>query len=209
MQVPLWLFVSSLLLALSWLDLRGAMFALRQVSTQRGSGWRGIKSAVPLLFREPASFSQRTSHSAPPTHITATPNKHHSTSTQNKMSSPSTAFLDALKARRSIYPLKKESTIPDSKVQEIIESAVLHVPSSFNSQSTRVVLLVKEEHDTLWQIAKDVLKAMVSEEQWKSTEQRLNGFKAAYGTVLFFESREAVQKMQDKYVAYAERFPSW
>lgn len=68
---------------------------------------------------------------------------------------------------------------------------------------------MKEEHDKLWDIAKDVLKAMVSEEQWKSTEQRLDGFKGAYGTVLFFEARSAVQVMQEKYAIYADRFPSW
>lgn len=92
-------------------------------------------------------------------------------------------FLETLAGRRTIYALKKESTIPDAKIQEIIEKTLLHVPSSFNSQTTRIVLLVKEEHTALWQIAKDVLKAIVTEEQWKSTEQRLSGFQNAYGTV--------------------------
>jgi predicted oxidoreductase (fatty acid repression mutant protein) len=92
-------------------------------------------------------------------------------------------FLDIIKGRRSIYALKNESTISDKQIQEIIEQVVLHVPSSFNSQTTRIILLVKEEHVALWEIAKEVLKAIVTEEQWKSTEQRLNGFQAAYGTV--------------------------
>ncbi|KAG4432065.1 hypothetical protein IFR05_012460 [Cadophora sp. M221] len=121
----------------------------------------------------------------------------------------SKAFLETIKARRTYYALKKESTIPDAKIQEIIKETVLHVPSSFNSQSTRVVLLVKEEHDKLWEITKETLKAIVSAEQWTATEQRLNGFKAGYGTVLFFESRSVVAGMQEKFALYADKFPGW
>lgn len=95
----------------------------------------------------------------------------------------SQSFLDLVKSRRSYYMLKKESTIDDKKIQDIITQAVLHVPSSFNSQSTRVILLVKEEHDKLWEITKTVLKGVTTEEQYVSTEQKLNMFKGAYGTV--------------------------
>ena len=97
--------------------------------------------------------------------------------------SPSTAFLEAVKARRTIYALSAKSPIPDSKIQEIVEQAVLHTPSSFNSQSTRVVLLVKDEHKKLWDFAKEALKAIVPAEAYPATEQKLNGFQAGYGTV--------------------------
>ena len=92
-------------------------------------------------------------------------------------------FIEALKARRTIYALKKESPISDKQIQEIIHQAVLHVPSSFNSQSSRIILLVKEEHDKLWEITKEVLKAIVPADAYTATEQKLNGFKAGYGTV--------------------------
>jgi predicted oxidoreductase (fatty acid repression mutant protein) len=95
----------------------------------------------------------------------------------------SKSFLETVKNRRTYYALKKESPISDKQIQDIIHEAVLHVPSSFNSQSTRVILLVKEEHDKLWEITKEVLKGIVSPEQWGNTEQKLNGFKAGYGTV--------------------------
>jgi len=123
--------------------------------------------------------------------------------------SPSTPFLEAIQNRRTIYALKKESTIPDAKIQEIINHVILHTPSSFNSQTTRVVLLVKEEHDKLWDIAKEVLKSVVPEENYPATEQRLNGFQAGYGTILFFESTSSVQVMKDKFPIYAEKFPLW
>lgn len=95
----------------------------------------------------------------------------------------SSAYLSAVKARRTIYTLKKESTIDDKKIEEIVSQALLHAPSSFNSQSTRVVVLLKEEHNKLWEIAKDALKAVVSTEQYAATEKKLNTFQGAYGTV--------------------------
>ena len=97
--------------------------------------------------------------------------------------SGSAPFLEAVKNRRTYYQLKKESPISDAKIQEIVTEALLHVPSSFNSQSTRIVILLKEEHVKLWDIAKDVLKAIVPAEQYSGTEQKLNGFQAAYGSV--------------------------
>ena len=93
-------------------------------------------------------------------------------------------FLDAVKARRTFYQLSSDSTIPDSRIQEIVRETVLNAPSSFNSQSARLVLLLNDEHRKLWDFTKDILKARVSEEQWKRTSQRLSGFQGAHGTVL-------------------------
>ena len=97
--------------------------------------------------------------------------------------SGSAPFLEAVQNRRTIYQLKKESPISDAKIQEIVTEALLHVPSPFNSQSTRMVILLKEEHVKLWGIAKEVLKAILPAEQYSVTEQKLNGFQAAYGSV--------------------------
>ncbi|QSZ31891.1 hypothetical protein DSL72_001460 [Monilinia vaccinii-corymbosi] len=99
--------------------------------------------------------------------------------------SPSAQFIDLLKSRRTIYALEAKSPISDSRIQEIVEQAILHVPSSFNSQSTRAVLLFKGEHEKLWDITKDVLKGVVPAENFESTAQRIGGFRKGYGTVSF------------------------
>jgi len=125
------------------------------------------------------------------------------------MTSPSAPFLKAIQDRRTIYQLDKSSTISDAKIQEIITTIVKHTPSSFNSQSERVVLLVKEEHDKLWNIAKEVLKAIVPADAYPATEKRLSGFQAAYGTALFFVNRPSVEAMQARFPMYADRFPEW
>ena len=122
----------------------------------------------------------------------------------------SSPFRAAMKTRRTYYKLSPKSNIPDSKIIEIVKEAVLHVPSSFNSQSTRVVMLIGAEHKKLWgEIAKDVLKAVVPLEQWPSTEQKLTGFEKAYGTVLFYEDPKPVADLQEKFPLYADKFPQW
>jgi len=98
-------------------------------------------------------------------------------------------FLDTMLKRRTYYPLKNSSPISDARIQEIIKHAILHVPSSFNSQTTRVVLLLKAEHEKLWDITKEVVKAVAPPEQFEGTEKKLNGFRAGYGTVCILPQR--------------------
>lgn len=92
-------------------------------------------------------------------------------------------FLEAVKERRTYYQINKQAPISDDKIESLVKDAVLHVPSSFNSQSSRLVVLLKDEHDKFWDIVKETLKPHVPEDKWKHTDDRVNGFKAGYGTV--------------------------
>ncbi|GKT95044.1 nitroreductase [Colletotrichum tofieldiae] len=95
------------------------------------------------------------------------------------------------------------------RVDEIVKEALRHVPSSFNSQSNRVVVLHGAEHEKFWDITSNVLKAIVTPEQWESTSGKLNLFKGAAGSVLFFEDQDVVNAFQEKFAIYADRFPPW
>ena len=74
------------------------------------------------------------------------------------------SFSEALKHRRTYYSITNQSPIPDQEIECIVNMTVRHVPSAFNSQSTRVVLLLGESHKKLWQIVKDALKKIVPAE---------------------------------------------
>ena len=113
------------------------------------------------------------------------------------------------KVRRSHYPLTKQLTISASRIQELVNEATLHTPSSFNSQSTRAVVLLGAEHDKLWDITTTILKDIVPEANWKPTGDKMAMFKGAAGTILFFDDEEVVRGMQAKFSAYADRFPTW
>ncbi|SPQ21273.1 a5f9d116-f280-4aba-90a4-b8166b1e14ee [Thermothielavioides terrestris] len=118
-------------------------------------------------------------------------------------------FFELVKARRSIYALNKTLPVDKARIQSLVEDAVQHVPSSFNSQSNRVVVLFGAEHDKLWDITTDVLKGIVPADQWEATATRMAGFKAGAGTVLFFEDQTVVESLQTKFALYADRFPVW
>ncbi|MNO27632.1 Nitroreductase family protein [compost metagenome] len=121
----------------------------------------------------------------------------------------SKTFFDAVKSRRSVYAISKESPISDAEIQEIVEAAVLHSPTSFNSQSSRAVVLLGDKHDKVWDITSDTLRKIVPTEQFEGTAQKLSSFKAGYGTVLFFEDQAVVKHLQENFALYAENFPIW
>ncbi|MCC9266199.1 nitroreductase family protein, partial [Bacillus velezensis] len=66
----------------------------------------------------------------------------------------SNAFLQSIKARRSIYAIGDKLPISEDQVTALITEAVNESPSSFNSQSSRVVILFGEQHHKLWDIVK-------------------------------------------------------
>lgn len=118
-------------------------------------------------------------------------------------------FNQAVENRRSVYAIGKEITISIEEVKNIVEHAVKHVPSSFNSQSGRVVVLVGENHDKLWEITRAELKKIVPEEAFASTDNKLNSFKNGFGTILFFEDQAVVQSLQEQFALYKDNFPIW
>lgn len=119
-------------------------------------------------------------------------------------------FMQALEHRRTYYSIADQSPISDSEIQEIINFAVTHVPSAFNSQSTRVVLLLGEHHRRLWEITKDELKKIVPANDFGKTEEKINNaFQCGYGTILFFEDQSVVKGLQDAFPLYKDNFPIW
>ena len=79
--------------------------------------------------------------------------------------------------RRSYYAIENKSPISDKEIREIIEHAVKYVPSAFNSQSSRVVLLLGENHDKLWEITRETLRKIVPADSFSTTDAKVDGFK--------------------------------
>ena len=112
--------------------------------------------------------------------------------------------------RRSIYMLNDQLPVSKDEVVKLVEHAVLHTPSSFNSQSSRLVVLFGEDHQKLWQITEDLLRAMVNDdEKFKSTADKMAMFKSGAGTILYFEDQSVVKGLQEQFPLYAHNFPVW
>lgn len=118
-------------------------------------------------------------------------------------------FFSAVAGRRTYYGLSKESAVSDERIQEIIEHALKHTPTAFNSQGARVVILFGPQHDRLWDIAKEALRKVVPVDQFITTEDKINGFKNAFGTVLFFEDSSLIESLQKQFELYKDNFPVW
>ena len=118
-------------------------------------------------------------------------------------------FYEALKERRSIYAISKESGVSNERIQEVINEAVLHTPSAFNSQSARVVVLFGENHNKLWDITEASLKKIVPEENFAPTKEKIDSFRNGYASVLFFEDQNVVKNLQEQFSLYKDNFPVW
>ena len=111
--------------------------------------------------------------------------------------------------RRSCYHLTHQSTLSDEQLLDLVHEAVLYAPSPFNSQSTRVLLLLNRSHTKFWELVKKELAKIIPPEKFASTEEKINSFAAAYGTILFFEDWQIVENLQAQFPTYKENFPLW
>lgn len=119
------------------------------------------------------------------------------------------SFLDQIEKRRSIYAIGKNVTLDQAQITQTIQHAVKFSPSSFHSQSSRVVTLFAQSHEKFWNIVLETLRKIVPAEAFAATEAKINSFAAGYGTVLFYEDQDVVQSLQKQFAAYADNFPIW
>ena len=119
------------------------------------------------------------------------------------------SFYELAKKRRSIYHLGKNVNLSNDEIVKLIKDIVDQTPSSFHSQTSRIVVLLGEEHDALWEIVRETLRAIVGDGDFTGTSQKVDSFKAAKGTVLFYEDKDTVSGLQKQFPLYADNFPVW
>lgn len=104
-------------------------------------------------------------------------------------------FVELVEKRRSIYALGTDSEYSKQDIENRIREVVKQVPTAFNSQTTRAVVLFDEANVKFWDHIYDVQKNVLEGgmQDWMSGV--VNGAKKGIGTVLFFEDREAVKEM--------------
>ena len=122
---------------------------------------------------------------------------------------PHNAFLESAHRRRTQYSLGRALPIPQDEVTALIQDAVRESPSSFNSQSSRAVILYGAQSVTFWNLVKDALRGIVPADAFAQTETKIDSFAAGAGTVLFYEDQDVVRDLQAKFPLYADNFPVW
>ncbi|WKT71954.1 MULTISPECIES: nitroreductase family protein [Acinetobacter] len=122
----------------------------------------------------------------------------------------SNQFLDLITKRRTIYAIGKNVEQSPEYLTDLIQNAIKQSPSSFNSQSSRAVILFNSEHEKFWGFVADKLKSYAKDEESAAkTTAKMATFAAGTGTVLFFEDQNVVKGLQEQFPSYAENFPIW
>ncbi|WP_368565387.1 nitroreductase family protein [Acinetobacter bereziniae] len=122
----------------------------------------------------------------------------------------SNVFLDLIHKRRTIYAIGRHVNHSPEYLSDLIQQAIKQSPSSFNSQSSRAVILFNAEHEKFWNFVKAQLKTYAKDEASAlKTEAKMDSFIAGFGTVLFFEDQDVVKDLQAQFPSYADNFPVW
>ena len=119
-------------------------------------------------------------------------------------------FIEAVTHRRSYYHLDNRAMVEDSEVVNLIDELLTTMPSPFNVQSARLVLLLDEQHRELWHIVLDALRHAIPAERFEKTKQKVeHAFLSGHGTILFYEDQDALNRMRQNFPLYAKSVDSW
>ncbi|MEC8055733.1 MAG: nitroreductase family protein, partial [Pseudomonadota bacterium] len=104
---------------------------------------------------------------------------------------------------------KNLSQTPE-QLTDLIQEAIRQSPSSFNSHSSRAVILLNDEHEKFWNFVKEKLREYATDDAASAkTDAKMDSFAAGVGTVLFFEDQEVIKGLQEQFALYADNFPVW
>lgn len=117
--------------------------------------------------------------------------------------------IQSLRKRRSQYSLGRNLSQSPGEIEALIKEAIRWSPSSFNSQSSRAVILFGAQSERFWELVRESLRPLVPAEAFGATEQKLASFAAGVGTVLFYEDQVVVKGLQEQFALYADNFPVW
>lgn len=112
------------------------------------------------------------------------------------------SIVKALENRRSIYALDRKLSITEAEVETLVKRVTELVPDAFNMKSARVVIVLGKMQDTLWDTIYEAFEGRVKRD-------KIDGFKAASGTILYFYDNNVVKSLQERFPDYAENFPVW
>lgn len=113
-------------------------------------------------------------------------------------------FVQAIGHRRTCYHLGPHQLVSTDEIINMLDTVLLNIPSAFNAQSTRLVLLMGEHHLRLWEIVKQRLAEIVATENFERTREKIDScFAAGCGTILFYEDTLVVEQQKREYEIYA------
>lgn len=119
-------------------------------------------------------------------------------------------LIEIIEKRRSIRTLTDEQIISDAELEKLIKSELDNLPTSYNMQNTRCILLFGDAHKALWNdIVMNTLRALVPEDKFARTQKKIEGFAGGHGTVLLYLDEDAADKFRKNMPMYANNVEPW
>lgn len=115
-------------------------------------------------------------------------------------------YIETIKKRRSIYKLSSSLNCSKEEIRQLVNEIVVESPTAFNMQSSKVILIFGNEHKMVWDITRNILKARIPDDKFGSTQSKMEMFKNAAGTILFFEDDNIVNHYKSQFPTYAASF---
>ena len=119
-------------------------------------------------------------------------------------------FIEAVAHRRSYYHLDNRMLVDDNLIVGLMDELLTTMPSPFNVQSARMVLLLDEQHHELWRMTLETLRHITPPERFVRTKAKIErAFMAGHGTILFYEDEDALNHMRETFPLYADKVALW
>lgn len=120
------------------------------------------------------------------------------------------SFINGFTVRRTVYDLGNELPVGKDKIVKFVQEAVKHIPTSFNNQGNRAVILFGEEHKKFWEEGVwRFISGAFPEDKLGYFESKIKAFKNSAGTVLFFVDTKVIDNYREQSKAYRDAFPVW
>ncbi len=118
-------------------------------------------------------------------------------------------FLTTMKHRRSIYSLGKEPEASDEQIKDILQQALKYTPTAHNTQLTRIVLLLRQNHDIFWDLVMDAIRNANPNADLSASEHKIQQFQAGYATVLYYNDTSETKRLIKEMPLYKNQFEKW
>ncbi|AMB99387.1 nitroreductase [Aerococcus urinaehominis] len=106
-----------------------------------------------------------------------------------------TNFKELASKRRTVYHLGRNTEVSQEEISNYLSQVLQEVPTAFNSQTSRIVIVFGDKHEALWQEIYNVQEQVLAGDMWDMMSGVIQGAQAGLGTVLFFEDRDQVAQM--------------
>lgn len=116
-----------------------------------------------------------------------------------------TTVLQSTKNRRTVYNLKPvlADGVTQDEVTVIIQEIIRNTPTSFNMQNIRAAIFYGDSNKKLWSDVYDAVADLPFAARPKSLRD------TSYGTIVFFEDKNVIAGLAEKFAAYKDMFPVW